>query len=323
MEQLKDTAYAGDNYRNGDPRGCTIVLDASVSPSETVYQDTALPFSGSTYKPEKQVLPERLRQMRHLYEYGRETPEAKARNFYRQGIFMKDYEDDAPWDGEFVCYYPTYQDLNTRQLRGYFSWRTRVRKGEFHPIAASAAYLYIYELLNGIGAVSPMDTLQKLKAFEAGYLDAGMGNPNMKQNLQRWMLDFAVLWQLPPGIIREYADPELFRKEEALVILRDPQDHSDETVFSALCCFGRKNMADSPALEADPERGRHLFAMVWRQAYSGYRRRDKDLFTLCFGQRVIRRWYPLANAVYDQKDRPADTEYILNECRTYRCRNGQ
>ena len=322
MGQSKFPADAGDQYQNGDPRGCMIVLDASVSPSGTVYQDTALPFSGSTYKPAKQVLPERLRQMRHLYEYGRETPEAKARNFYRQGIFMKDYEDDAPWSDDFVCYFPTYQDLNTRQLRGYFSWRTRVRKGEFHPIAASVAYLYIYELLNGIGTVSPMDSLQKLRAFETGYLDAGMGDSRMKQNLRRWMLDLAVLWQLPPGIAREYADPELLQKEEALLILRDPQDASDEKLFSALCCFGRKNMKDSPALTSDPSRGMHLFAAVWKQASSNYRRRDKDLFTLCFGQRFTRPWYPLANTVYYQKDRPPDTDYILNECRTYRCRNG-
>ena len=119
--------------------------------------------------------------MKHLYEYGSNSAEARAANFLRQGRFMADYEDDAGWAGMiFACYFPTYHDLTTRQLRGYFAWRTRVRKGDYQPIAASAAYIYLYELLNLIGAASPEDALRRLKAFETGYLDAGYGDAAMR-----------------------------------------------------------------------------------------------------------------------------------------------
>ena len=82
-----------------EQRGCTIILDSSENTSGKAWQDTALPFSGSVFKPPKKVLPERLRQMKHLFEYGRESQEAKAKNFYRQGKYMQDYEDDFPWEG--------------------------------------------------------------------------------------------------------------------------------------------------------------------------------------------------------------------------------
>lgn len=85
--------------------------------------------------------------MRRLYEYGSNSPSAKAENFYQQGKFMEDYEDDTPWNGVYRCCFPTYHDLNPPQLRGSFTWRTQVRRGVFRPIAASFAYIYPY--MNG------------------------------------------------------------------------------------------------------------------------------------------------------------------------------
>ena len=67
-------------------------------------------------------IPPRILEMMKLYEYGSSTFEHKCRNFYRQGKFMEDYEDDAPWSGEYRRYFTTYHDLNLNQLRGYFAW---------------------------------------------------------------------------------------------------------------------------------------------------------------------------------------------------------
>ena len=132
---------------------------------------------------------------------------------------MEDYEDDAPWNGEFRRYFTTYHDLNLRQLRGYFTWRTRLRKGDFSPIAASLAYLYLYELLNGIGTSSPEDSLRKMREFEIGFLDSGIGDPGIRGNLRRWMLEYAVLHNVSPALARQYADPALLKKDSALAVL--------------------------------------------------------------------------------------------------------
>ena len=306
---------------SGERRAYTVILENSHSSVETGYRDTPLPFFDSAYQPPKETVPARLREMRRLYEYGREALEARAKNFLRQGRFMQDYEDDVPWTGDFVCYYPTYHDLSLAQLRGYFTWRAGVRKGEFRPIPSSAAYLYVYELLNGIGAASPEDRLQKLRDFEEGYLNSGIGDGRMRQNLRRWMSELAVLLDLPPETARQYTDPELLRRDEALAALHSPDNTADDILFSALCFFGGKSVAESPVLSAVPERGPQLFCAIWRSAAT-YHVQGQDLFTLCFGEPKVRPWYPLANAVYDPPDRPADRDYILDACRTYRFRHG-
>ncbi|WP_130837054.1 TerB N-terminal domain-containing protein [Lachnoclostridium sp. Marseille-P6806] len=320
--QLFDKAIA-----SGDPQGWTIVLDSRPPAAGGAYQDTALPFSESRYRPAKEKLPERLWAMKRLYEYGSESVEARARNFYKQAVFMEEFEDEAPWTGDFVCYFPTYRDLTTRQLRGYFAWRTQIRRGNYERIAASAAYIYLYELLNGVGADSPEDALNRMKAFEIGYLDSGIGDKRMRQNLRRWMLEYAVLRELPAEAARQAADSGLIERDSALAVLREPERYGDEEVFSALCLFDRKRIKDSPVIALNPERGKRLFSEVWRNALAG-RGRDKelsarhgDLFTLCFGEQKTRRWYPLSNAVYYEPSVQADRDYVLDDCRSYRCRN--
>ena len=303
------------------PHGYTIVLNSLISSARELYQETALPFAGSDYHPPRENMPKQLREMRRLFEYGRESEESKARNFYKQAVFMQDYEDDVPWSGEFVRYFPTYHDLTTRQLRGYFTWRAGVRKGSFQPIAASAAYIYLYELLNGVGADSPEDALKKLRAFEVGYLDSGIGDQRMRSNLRRWMLEYAVVNDLPPELVREYAEGEMMARDDSLAVLRKPEAHSDDEVFSALCVFGGKKTAESPVIQLDPVRGRHLFCEAWRSA-AAYRWQGKRLFALCFGEKRTRRWYPLSNAVYYEQKRPEDRDYVLSECRSFRCKDG-
>ena len=305
---------------SGEQRGYTIVLEDKPAESGKTWTDTPLPFAGSLYRPSKDAVPEQIRQMRRLYAYGRETPEEKAKNFYRQGMFMKDYVDDVPWSGDFVCWFPTYHDLNIQQLRGYFTWRADIRKGVFRRIPSSAAYLYIYELLNGIGTASPEESLEKLRAFEAGYIGDGPGDIRMRLNLHRWMLDLAVLKGLPSETARQAADPEMLRMDGALAVLRHPVDRTDEEILRALCFFAGKKLAQSPVLTAGAGRGARLLCEIWRSAINESRKQGKDLFRQCFGEPVIRPWKPLANAVYYSRIRPQDGEYVLDECRIYRCR---
>lgn len=307
---------------SGEPHGYTIVLDRGDNPSETAWRDTPLPFENSGYRPPPEETPDRIRQMRRICPYGRESMGERARNFYRQAKFMEDYEDDAPWEGDFVCYYPTYNDLNTRQLRGYFAWRARVRRGEYLPIAASAAYIYVYELLGGVGAESTEDSLKKLKAFESGFLDSGIGDTRMRPNLRRWMLELAVVNDLPAELARQYAEPKILENDGAIAVLRSPEEHTDEEVCTALFRFGERKLLKSPVLAHGSGKGARLFAQAWRSAAAGYISGEKDLFSLCFGEPVTRPWYPLANAVYFRMEKPRSMEYVLDECRSYRCTYG-
>ena len=329
--KLFDEAVASEGQH-----GYTIVLGSQLFGTGPVYQDTVLPISHGAGKTAgetpRETIPEKLRQMRRMYEYGRESMESRVKNFYRQGMFMQDYEDDYPWDFVFVCYYPTYHDLTTKQLRGYFAWRSAIRKGEYRPIATSAAYIYIYELLCGIGTASPEDSLHKLKAFETGFLGQGFGDARMRFNPQKWMMEYAVVCGLPVETVRQYADSEQVQRDADLAVLMKPADYPDEAVYEALRRVGGKKLEKSPVVTGGPARGIHLFAEAWRYAEAGYERQGRDLFTLCFGQRHVRAWHPLANTVcylnYAEafRDRPGspggDREYIFNACRTYRLVNG-
>ena len=110
-------------------------------------------------------IPEKIWEMMRLYRQGDGTIENRSRNFYIQGKFMEDYEDDAPWNGEFSRFFTTYHDLNVNVLRGYFTWRAHVRKGEYRRITTSLAYLYLYELINGIGGSGDFARSARLVVF--------------------------------------------------------------------------------------------------------------------------------------------------------------
>lgn len=299
----------------GAPGGFTVVVPKP-SAGAAVFRDSPLPPAGPRPLPSGSGAPDRLLEMQALYEYGRDSFQNKCRNFYRQGMRMADYEDDAPWTGEWKRYFPTYHDMNLRQLRGYFTWRTRLRRGDFQPAASSFAYVYLYELLNGIGAASPEDALEKMSAFEAGYLDSGIGDPGIRPYLRRWMLEFSVLHRLPAETALQYADPATLERDRGLAALRSPAEHPDEAVFSALCAFSGSKTAESPVIAQEEARGKRLFAAVWRAAAAD------GLFSAVFGEPRLFAWNPLSNAVYLAQSAPPDTDYVLDACRSYRCRSG-
>ena len=293
-----------------------------------IYRDTVLPKPSRRYAQEA-AIPARIHEMQRLYEYGRESMEARARNFYRQAAFMQDYEDDYPWSGSFEHYYPTYHDMTSRQLRGYFSWRTQVRRGEYRELPASAACVYIFELINGIGIKSPLDGLEKMKEFERAYLRPGLGGQGLfatklKRYIAQWMQDYCIVKRVSPEIAMNYMPQLDVDRSTALSVLKSPENVGDEGVFSALCGISSCSLSKSSAYKKDRGRTAHLVAESWRKAASQYTAHGRDLFTLCFGRRVTRHWYPFSNAVYYWEaatDAEKDFSYEINGC-VYRCKDG-
>ena len=117
-----------------------------------------------------------------------------ARLFYRQAKFMADYTDNYDGDAKFAMYYPHYQQMGYEQLRVYFTWRTKVRQGDIQPTSVSYAFLYVYELLCGIGADGPADGLNKLLAIWDGFLKFG---PALENYMPQWFKDYHIYHVLP------------------------------------------------------------------------------------------------------------------------------
>ena len=304
----------------GKPRGYTVVLDQNTVPSDTVHRDTALPFSGSSYRPDKVNVPVEITQMRKMNSTLGDLKSVRNKTFYRQAVFMKDYQDDYPWQGDFFHYFSTYRDLNTPQLRGYFSWRTKIRKGIFEPIPLSAAYIYIYELLNGIGADSGEDRLAKIRNFVNQSVKAGIFSPSDFRTVEDWIPALGILLGLSPEIIAKYADDSFLKRDAVLEKLMKPREYSDAEVLEALKFVAGKKLDKSPVL--NHERGAFLFAEAWRIGTETAFDSGNTLFALCFGARGTTRWYPLINAVYYEEHAPEDRDYVLNSMHSLHCRNG-
>lgn len=272
-------------------------------------------------------VPEKIQEMWSLYEYGYSSFYLKCRNFYRQGKFMESYEDNEPWKGDVRRFYPTYHDLNLRQLRGYFTWRTRLRKGKFEPVARSLAYIYVYELLSGIGTGSPEDSVRKMDEFEKGFLDAGFGDENMRRNFRRWRMEYCILHNVPVEKSRRYLSQEQLERDTMLEVLKYPDKYSDEEVYDTLREFDSKRLPLSPVIQKDPARGKHLFTLAWRQAVRIRPGNGRNVFAALFGTPITTEWRPLANAVHWEEPDPASEEktftYPLNLCRSYHCRRGK
>lgn len=114
--------------------------------------------------------------------------------FYRQAKFMTGFTDDFEGDTKLSIYFPYYQHMGYEQLRTYFTWRTKVRKGEILPTSVSYAFLYVYELLSGIGADNPTDGLEKLVAIWDEFLRYG---PVLGRYMPQWFKDYHIYYKLP------------------------------------------------------------------------------------------------------------------------------
>lgn len=311
-------------------RGATIVLAPAPAFSGTAYRDTPLPVSApraaaagrAVFDAEMAAAPEQLRRMMRMPSRGDGSYQQQARLFWQQAKFMEDYEDDAPWDKDFQHYFTTYGDLNVAQLRGYFAWRTGIRKGEFRPIATSLAYLYVYELLCGIGAADAQDTLEKLRTFETCYIDSGVGDPKMRANIHRWGYEYGIIHGLPVETVREWENQAEAERDKALAVLKWPDKYEDAELFRAICLLGGSRAEKSVTYRRDPDRGVRLFSGLWRHMAERYRAEGKTFFTACFGRLASRRWQPLCNAVYWEENPPQEAQFRLNAVRSYELRDG-
>ena len=265
-------------------------------------------------------VPAEILRMRQLDRYMNGTPGEKARIFVRQARLMEDYapEGEGPGRGRSRSAYPTYHDLNNRQLLAYFCWRTKLRRGCAEEAPDTFVRVLLFELLNGIGTKGPEDALAKIDALAERF----QGLPEeeaLSESIRQWKFDFAVVNGLGREFILSLQDPEKRERDLALSCLREPEEHKDAEILSALCTLG-KLPASSPAFSGDA--GARVFANVWRRLFRLYRTGSgKTLFAACFGEERIYPWYPLSNAVWVPETAIPDHEYVLNPVRSYLCRS--
>ncbi|MCI1975246.1 MAG: TerB N-terminal domain-containing protein [Limosilactobacillus sp.] len=285
---------------------------------KTVYRDQPISLNNRSVpfaKPRQ--IPREILKMNSLYDYTLPPLTGRAKNFYVQGKSIADYQDDYDYQGDFQRYFPVYHDMTTAQLRGYFTWRTKVRNGKYPKAPTSFVYVYLYELINQIGISSPLTGYQKLIEFKKDY--AEFMDKKMTEYLNQWLRDYVIYYQLGPDYVKQQF-AERIKGDAAYNILSSPEDSSAEKVMAALCSLSSYQLDHCPLAKQDPELLAQIVKDVWQRLSS---LKDEDVFKNYLGWQGELTQRPFANAVfYDQKIKDTFTCKVDEQC-SYSYKNGK
>ena len=317
--------------------------------SHEVYADEPILKTG---RQMQNFLPDQYRKMREISRWqddpkggaGRWLSEAEL--FYRQGLLMADFEDDCPYNGTFKSYFPTYNAMSDRQLRGYFTWRAQVRRGTVEKTSTSFAFLYLYELICGIGVDDPLDGFNKIKAFWDVYRAF---EPGIDRFARVWLQDYAVFHGLDPKLLR---DSKTVMFDNALIELRraardlapaptpsdlaparrktseptlplPPDEAGEEQLMTAINALSTYNLNNSRLDRSHHRDLRHVACAVYvRMARYYDTHRKTGIVASLFGEETAMPYTMFASAVFFAPECHEDCEYRLDPIHIYRCQNG-
>lgn len=317
--------------------------------SNEVYADEPILKTG---RQMQNFLPDQYRKMREISRW-QEDPKggagrwlSEAELFYRQGLLMADFEDDCPYNGTFKSYFPTYNAMSDRQLRGYFTWRTQVRRGTVEETSTSFAFLYLYELICGIGVDDPLDGFNKIKAFWDAYRAF---EPGIDRFARVWLQDYAVFHGLDPKLLR---DSKTVMFDNALIELRraardlapaptpsdlaparrktseptlplPPDEVREERLMAAINALSTYNLNNSRLDRSHHRDLRHVACAVYvRMARYYDTHRKTSIVASLFGEETAMPYTMFASAVFFAPNRHEDCEYRLDPIHIYHCQNG-
>ena len=224
-------------------------------------------YKAQPIKPRKNLqkqadpdIPDKIRQMLKLYDYSLLPQKGRAKNFYVQARFMADYEDNYAEYFAFKRFYPTYHDMNIGQLRSYFTWRSKLRKGDYQKTSTSYAFVYLYELLNNVG-VNPQEGYDKLLDFKHNYVEKY--DWAMEPYLNDWLKDYVLYYQLGQDKIDNCFAQEI-KEDHDYLILRHPEDYSTEKL-AAVFANRSSYWNTSKVIKQNQAKFTKLLKCVWQE----------------------------------------------------------
>ena len=239
--------------------------------------------------------------------------------FYRQARFMEEFSDDYPVNEPLSMYYPCYQLMGYKQLRTYFTWRAKIRRGEILRTSLSYLFLYVYELLSNVGASNPADGLDKLMTLWRTFRQA---EPVLDNYLPRWLKDYHIYYPLPHSFL-DFVDRYHLRKFY-LELLYD-----DAGVEDSLALWNRISAYDVTKSKFYTDGNEELFGECFYAVLRGIRSfcadrntRFEDLLiynTMYQGSP----WYPFPRALFYPWLRQPDREVEMPGREVYSCKDNR
>ena len=238
--------------------------------------------------------------------------------FYKQGKFMEDFEDDYQGDAKLNMYYPYYQHMGYEQLRTYFTWRTKIRRGEIQPIGTSYAFLYIYELLSNIGVKDAADGLDKLTVALNEYI---MFAPALERHLPKWIKDYCIYYELPHSFKDYVKEHDLYMHFPEMFLFEADVENRLE-LWSGISGY---SVTDSKFYrDGNQQLLRDCYNAVFdavRKSYADGKARFEDLIVYRISNRSP--WDPFGYALFYPWLRQADRKVELPGRETYYCKNNR
>ncbi len=284
----------------------------SVILDDTEYEDEAiLPQR----RPEAAELPPLLARARALAEG--DFPASRQEIFLRQGRLLADYADDYPYTGDPVRYYPTYQSLTDEELRGYFTWRPKVRAREVEYAPLTFIFLYIYELINCIGVESAEEAYEQLLFVKRSYSTFGWA---VSAYLDRWIPDFVVYYDLDPALL---ADSSEKGYNQCIHVIENMEQEPPERVLDAVKQLAPKWIGRSRFYAAHFEDMDEVIYTVLKGMAAHYAAGCKrGLVDQLFGARLPGHMHIFSQAIFCNPLGRKNYQYTVDGMCVYSCENG-
>ncbi|WP_297583907.1 TerB N-terminal domain-containing protein [uncultured Lactobacillus sp.] len=259
-----------------------------------------------------QLVPKEIKNMIDSYQYSLPGSVRREQNFYLQGKLMASYEDHYDGKQSFLRYYPTYHDLTVGQARTYFTWRTKIRQNIYEKISDSYAYIYLYELLNGVGIKNPEEGLDKLITFNKNY--AQKFSPEMGAYLERWIRDYIIFYNI------DKANDTFFVKEQdndkKYEQLLYPDQFSNHEVAESVIKLSNYKIRNCPLYKKSIEKFEYLLVLIWHKILD-LRNDGFDFFTSYIAYKNQMTIQLFSAAVFNHELEPQTTSYEIDQIRKY------
>ncbi|NMO97153.1 TerB N-terminal domain-containing protein [Paenibacillus lemnae] len=112
---------------------------------------------------------------------------SREQQFYMRA---RELEWHVEQEGPFVpfkSYWPVYSEMLPSQESWYFYWREEVRSGRYPDTDLSYLFVYIYELIHGIGWSAPEQGRQLMQRIWSAYRDRYR---KLDSYMREWLFDF-------------------------------------------------------------------------------------------------------------------------------------
>ncbi|MFD3258176.1 TerB N-terminal domain-containing protein [Paenibacillus lentus] len=123
---------------------------------------------------------------------------SREQQFVQQAREMEWKAEESAEFVPFQAYWPTYEQMHPGQLRWYLYWRAEVRSARYPETDLSYLFVYLYELIHGIGWREPAQGYELMRSVWLAYRDR---YPKLDMYIREWQYDYGLVFglELPPA----------------------------------------------------------------------------------------------------------------------------